>query len=320
MESKQGIGTENLIKMEQRSIIKKAYDANAFTAVTGASSGINPKYWNREVLSAENKAYVLTNEGKVYSDLLNKDGPSFTVSIRGVAVKADATDEDTDADVKARAYTYVTFTPSEYTVAYQLTNKEKVRSFINLMADISMDIGIGLGLAKEEKVRDIIYAGATAASQAFNVNAGTTGSLTTSDTIDLTTINKTKKAMLRARVKPYALFVSAGQHVDLMDLDAIKDFSKSGVQSVITGALGMVSGLQIAVADVIEPASNETKAIMLSKDRMGVPSFGVAPKVMPYIESDYDVLGRFTTIVGAEDYDVQALKTKSMATILSYEA
>lgn len=302
-----------------KAFIKKAYDANTFDVTAGDSSGINPAYWNRQVLAAEDKMHVLTKEAKLYTDLLNKDGKTVTVTIRQEAVAADATAENVDADIKAFAYTQVTFTPSEYTVAYQVTNKEKDRSFIPLMQDVTNFIGIGLGLAKEEKVQSVIEAASTAASNDFVVNAGTPGALVAADTLDLTTINKAKKKAMRARMKPYAIFVSAGQHVDLMELDAIQDLSKSGVQTVINGALGTVLGLQVAVADVIEPTANETKALVLCKDRMGEPSFGYCPKREPYIESDYNVLGRYTTVVGAEDYDVQALKGKGLLTILSYD-
>jgi hypothetical protein len=59
---------------------------------------------------------------------------------------------------------------------------------------------------------------------------------------------------------------------------------------------------------------------MLGKSKSGEPAFGIAQIAMPRLESQREALGRYTSIVAVEDYDVKVLHAKAICKITTYDA
>jgi N4-gp56 family major capsid protein len=304
-------------KMDSREFISKAYDSNAFTTAQTTAGYINPEVWNKEVLTYTRDALVVAPLGKQYNDLVGRDGDVLHITISTEPAAASAVAESASSAVIAYEKTQVDFTPSEYSATYQLTNKEKTRSFINLMQDMTMGLGHALARAKDAACVTLLQA---SAGNTVVANGVTSSDVASSDIIDYDDIVNAKKAIMVDKLFPSELVVSAGQYGDLLKLAAFRDASQFGDQVAKNGFIGRISGLDVFWTTAIAPATNKSKAIMLGKDASGVPSFGIAYKRAPYLETEYHAMLRYTDIVAVEEWDIKVLRANGICTIESYDA
>jgi len=303
--------------MDTRSFIAKAYDANAFTTAQTSAGYINPEKWNKEVLMALENSLVVANLGKKYDDLLNKDGDTLNITVGVTPTAAADVAESTAVGISAYQKTQVVFTPTERGSAYQLTNKEKDRSFINLMSDMTSELGYALAVKKDSLCISVTTAGAGNAVVANNVASS---AIASSDVIDYDDIVNAMIAIKQDHLKAKYLVVGDEQYGDLLKLEAFRDASKFGDRVAKSGFIGMIAGLEVISTDQIVGSSNSIKALMFGVDKRGVPSFGIAQKRNPYMETEYHALERYTDIVAVEDYDVKVLRANGICTIESYSA
>jgi len=303
--------------MDTRSFIAKAYDANAFTTAQASAGYINPEIWNKEVLMALENNLVLANLGKKYDDLLMKEGDTLNITVGVTPASGSTVAESSAISVAAYSKTQVVFTPSERGLAYQLTNKEKDRSFINLMQDMTSELGYSLAVEKDTKCKAILYAGF---GNSIISNGVVSSAIASSDTIDYDDIVNASTAIRQDHLIPKYLVVGDEQYGDLLKLAAFRDASQFNGEVAKTGFLGKVAGLEVYSTDAIIGSSNVIKAIVLGVDKKGVPSFGIAQKRNPYIETEYHALERYTDIVAVEDYDAKVLRANGICLISSYSA
>ena len=303
--------------MDSREFISKAYNSNAFTTAQTSAGYINPEIWNKEVLVHVRENLVVAPLGKQYDDLLNKPGDTLNITIGVEPGAADATAESTAAGITAYTKTQVVFTPSEYTDAYQLTNKEKSRSFINLMQDMTAQLGYALALAKDDACITLLTASAGNSVVANNVASS---DIASSDTIDYDDIVNAMVEIKKDKLKPYALVVGTEQYGDLLKVQAFRDASQFGGNVAQSGFIGRILGMDVYETTQIAGSSNSIKALILGKDMMGVAPFGIAQKVNPYLEQEYHALERYTDIVAVEEWDVKVLRANGVCTIESYSS
>jgi len=313
---KKNIGEKK--QMDAREFIKKTaagYDtSNAFITSRTSAGYINPAVWNREVLKHVESNLVVSKLGKTYTDLLNKPGTTLYVTVGSEPTSAAAIVESDQVAVSSYAVTQVTFTPSEYGAAYQLTNKEKSRSFINLMQDMTQALGYKLARDKDDTVVALLQA---SAGNSINSNSVVTTDITTSDTLNYDDIVNAKKEIMKDKLFPKQLVVGAEGYADLLKLAAFRDASQFGGEVARTGFIGRVAGLDVYWTTQIV-ASTTAQSLVLGTDGAGVPCFGICQKVNPYLETEYNALGRYTTIVAVEEYDVKMLRANGCCTITSY--
>jgi hypothetical protein len=302
--------------MDSREFIAKAYDSNAFTTSQTSAGYINPEIWNKEVLSHVEQNLVVAKLGKVYTDLLNKPGDTLNITVGVEPTSASTVTESTSSPVNAYTKTQVVFTPTERSVTYQLTNKEKSRAFIPLMQDMTAELGYALALLKDNLVIALLQA---SAGNSVVANGVDSSAIASSDTISHTDIVNAKTELHIDKLNPYALVLGYEQLADLEVTQAAKE-SNLGDTISKNGFVGRFAGLDVYVTQGITGSSNSIKALVLARDNTGKPPFGIAVKANPYIETEYHARERYTDIVATEDYDYKILRENGICTIESYSA
>ena len=201
--------------MEAKEFIAKAYDNNAFTTAKTSAGYINPEIWNKEVLDHVKANLVVAPLGKSYNDLLDKPGDTLNITVGTEPAAAAAVAESDAVSITDFAKTQVVFSPTEYGAAYQLTNKEKSRSFINLMQDMTAQLGYQLALKKDSVCVSLLQ---SSAGNTVVANGVASTDIASSDTIDYDDIVNGKKEVMKDKLVPKYLIVGAEQYADLLKL------------------------------------------------------------------------------------------------------
>ncbi len=299
-------------------LIQKAFDSNAFITSTTSAGYVNPEIWERELLAYEKANLVVAPLGKSY-DRTNVAGDTFNITVGVAPSVASAVAETDSVAIQAFEKTQVVFTPTEYGTAYEYSNKEADRTFINLAREMTEQLGYALALKKDSLAISTITSGA---GNSVIVNDGTAGSLTSSDTLNYEAIVNARMEILKDNLRPKYLIVNPQMEADLLKLAQFSDFSKFGDQVAKNGFIGKIAGLEVYSTTQIPATSTSTeyKALVLGEDAMGVPAFGILQKRNPYFETDYRPLERRHVIVAVEDYDIKVLRANAICTILAYVA
>lgn len=303
--------------MDSVEFIAKAYDSDAFTTAQTSAGYINPEVWNKEVLAHVQQNLVVAPLGKQYNDLLDTAGDTLNITIGVEPSVAAAVAESAAVGIDAYTKTQVQFIPTEYGKAYQLTNKEKSRSFINLMQDMTAELGYGLALEKDT-LCIALFSGS--AGNTMNANGVITSNMASSDTLDYDDIVRGRIMIFEDKLTPYAVVMGYEVYGQLLQLQAVRDVSQFGGNVAQNGYLGRISGLDAYLTQGITSSSHKIKTYILGKDARGLPPFGIAQKRNPYLETQYHALERYTDIVAVEEYQVKLLRANGVCAITSYGA
>ena len=301
--------------MDSREFISKAYDSDAFTTANTSPGYINPELWNKEVLVHLKEALVVAPLAKQYNDLLDQPGDTLNITISSEPAAAAAVAESASVSITDYVKTTVIFSPTEYGAAYQLTNKEKSRSFIALMQDMTSQLGYQLALKKDDLCVALLQ---DSAGNSIVANGVASTAIASSDTIDYDDIVNGKKEIMKDKLFPKYLIVGAEQYADLLKLTAFRDAAQFGDQIAKNGFIGRVSGLDVFWSTQIEVSGSKSKALVLGVDASGVSSFGIAQKRNPYLETEYHARERYTDIVAVEEYEVKLLRADGICSIETY--
>jgi len=302
--------------MDARDFVQKAYDGNAFTTSQASAGYINPEIWNKEILAHVEANLVVARLGKQYTDLLNKPGDTLNITVGVEPAAASAVAESASVTVSAYTKTQVIFTPSEYGAAYQLTNKEKSRPFYNIMQDMVAELGYKLALKKDSVAVALLQA---SAGNSVVANGVVSSAIASSDVMNHEAVVNAKVELHKDKMIPYAVIFNYSQLGDLEKTDAARQ-SGLGDQILANGFIRRYAGMEAYVTTQIAIGSSKSKAIVLGKDTRGLPPFGIAQKVNPYLEKEYHALERYTDIVAVEEYDIKVLRANGICTIESYAA
>lgn len=303
--------------MDTREFIQRAFDSNAFLTSTTTAGYVNPEIWEKELLVHVKANLVMAQLGKNYNMRGGANGDTLNVTVGVEPTAAAAVAESASVAIQAYEKTQVIFTPSERGTAYQMSNKERDRTFIDLMSDMVQQLGYALAKRVDTDIVDLITA---SAANAVTVNDVDYTALDSSDTLDYDTIVNGKVAILDDKLTPKALVVNPSQYGQLLKDQQFKQFNFFGEKVAKTGLIGSIAGLEVYVTTQIASASNKAKALIVGVDDMGVSCFGIAIKRDPYIETEYHALERRTDIVAVMDYDVKMLRVNGACTVGSYSA
>jgi len=299
-------------------IVQRSIDSNGFMTSAASAAYINPEVWNKEILKFQESQLVITKLGKMYKDLMAMPGDTLNITVDAEPTNASDLTESTDVTIDALTFTQIQFTPTERGKAYQLHDKERRRTFLDLMGNVTMKLGYALALKKEKLVIATILAGA---GSTINANGVVTSDIASSDTLDEDDILNARATVKTNKYTPTELIVSVGQERALLGLSLFNNADKYGARdAVLGGFIGEAFGLKIYWSDLVEPTTSVSKAIVLGRSKGGEPSFGLAQIALPRIESQREALGRYTSIVAVEDYDVQVLHANAICLIQTYDA
>lgn len=303
--------------MEQE-IVGRAIDSNGFMTSAASAAYINPEEWNKDVLRFKEAQLVVTKMGRMYKDLMANPGDTLNITVDGDAADASALTESTDASISALTMTQVQFTPTEYGVAYQVHDKERRRTFMDLMQNVTSKIGYALA----EKMENLVITAVTdGAGNAVVANGVAASDIASSDALDENDILAARAEIKKDKFVPTDLIVSVGQELSLLGNSLFNNADKYGARdAVLGGFIGEAFGVKVHWSDLVSPTASRTKALLLGKSKSGEESFGIAVIKDPSIEVERQALGRYTSIIGVEDYEVKVLHANAICTIETYDA
>lgn len=295
-----------------------AIDSNGFQSTATAAGYINPDIWNRQVLAYLEESLIVSKFAKVYDDLLGAPGATLNVTINSTPLAASSVAESADVTISAYAVTQVIFTPSEYAFAYAISDKEARRGFYDIASDMTKKIGYALGLKREQFAVSLLQ---TSAGNTLNANGVVTSAIASSDTLDYADVVNLATLIRQDYLFPRALFLSAGQIGQLSKDSQFSYVNQSGSPETLRGGqIGRIYGMDVFWTTTIAPTTSKSKGIMLGVDLTGEPAFGICRKALPTIRTQRFELGRYTNIVGAEDWDMQVLRANGIGTVQTYDA
>jgi len=299
-------------------IIQRAIDSNGFMTSANSADFINPEFWNKEVLRFQENMLVITKLGRVYKDLQANPGDTLNITVDAEPTEASDLTESADVDIDALTFTQVQFTPTERGKAYQLHDKEKRRTFVDLMSNVVMKLGYGLAKKKEALVISTITAGA---GNAIVANGVASSDISNADVIDEDDILRARAEIKKDKYTPTDLIISVGQEYSLLGNSLFNNADKyGGREAVLGGKIGQAFGVNVYWSDMIVPTNSVSKAIMLGQSQGGEPAFGIAQLSAPSIERQRWARGRYEDFVAVEDYDVAVLHPNAICTIETYDA
>jgi N4-gp56 family major capsid protein len=302
--------------MNGREIIQHAFDSDAFLTSTTTAGYVNPEIWEKELLTYLKSSLVMEQLGKVY-DRTNVAGDTFNISVGVEPTAAAAVEETVSVSYQEFSKTQVVFSPSEAATGYQVSQKELDRTFLNTMSEMVEQLGYSMALAIDT---DIVSTLRTGASNSIVANGVDSSAIDSSDTLDYDDIINARMELLKDKTHPYALVINPYQEASLLKEQQFSYVQNFGGGVARTGFIGTIGGVEVFVTTQITAGSSKAKAIMLGKDGMGVPPFGILYKRNPYILRDMDIDYRQHKFVGVVDYDVKVLRGNGVCTIETYSA
>jgi HK97 family phage major capsid protein len=250
-------------------------------------------------------------------------GVDYKVTIDATPTAAAALVETDAISISAVSTRAVTFTPTEYGKAFQVTDKEMNRAFFNTMDNFSKKLGYSLALQKDTLAVSTLRSGATTSQITDGVAA--VSSLASTNTLDFDEITKAARTIENYYYTPTKLVINNFQKEQLLKLSKVQDVSQFGTREAVQkGLIGELFGLQIFATTQISngatSASNTAAAIMLGESGTGEQALGYAVKADPTIRTDIDILYRTHTIAAHEEYNFQVLHPNAVVLIYTYSA
>jgi HK97 family phage major capsid protein len=301
---------------QKKEIIKRALDtSNASISTATESVAVNPNIWDYKLRDYEEKKLIFTPLATQFD--FRGAGVDYKVTIDEAPSAAAALVETTNVSISAISSRNVTFTPTEYGAAYQVTRKQMVRSFFNTMENMVKKLGYSMALKKDALAVSTVQTGAGNSVIVNSVSATT--DLASTDTLNYAAITKAIKLIEEDVYTPSKLLINYAQKQQLLDISTIHKANEFGTRDAIAnGLVGELFGLEIYVSHSIPTTSNVAKAVVLGESQTGEQAFGYAIKRDPIIENEYHALGRYWDIVGHEEYDFQVLHPNAICTIATY--
>ncbi len=306
----------------KREIIKRALDSsNAFISTDSEATAVNPNIWDQRLREFEEKSLVLTPQAEQFD--FRGAGVDYKVTIDDEPSIATLLVETTDVEISSFSTRNVTFTPTEYGAAYQLTRKEAVRAFFNVADRMVKKLGYSLAVKKDRLAYAAVQSGAGNAVIANGVASAT--ALASTDTLGYEEITQAIRDIEEDQYVPMDMFVSYRQKQQLLDLQTINNADKFGSREAIqNGLVGELFGLKIwvshSITETTSAGSDWEDAIVLGRSQTGERAFGYAIKRDPVIEREYHARGRFWDIVAHEEYDFQVLHSNAICKISTYHS
>lgn len=304
--------------MNKRDFIKRSLDtSNAFISTDSEAVAVNPNIWDYRLRDYEEKQLVFTPQTEQF-DFRNA-GVDYQVTIDEAPSAASALVETTDVTISAFTTRNVTFTPTEYGAAYQITRKEAVRAFFNVAERMVKKLGYSLAQKKDALAVSTAQDGATSTVIVNSVSVLT--DLASTDTLNYASITEGARKIEALYYTPADLFVNFYGKQQLLDLTTVHKANEFGTRDAIEkGLVGELFGLRIFVSHSIPVADSVSKAIILGRSKTGEKAVGYAIKRDPIIERQYWARGRYWDIVAHEEYDFQVLHPNAICTIAHYAA
>jgi len=302
----------------KKELLKRSLDtSNGFIySESSEAQSVSRSVWDMRLREYEEANLVVTPLAGVYD--FRKDGKDYTIFVDEASSAATALVETTDVTISAISTRSVTFTPTEYGAAYQLTRKAAVRAFFNVADNMVKKLGYSLALKKDALA---VAACRTGASNSVIANDVVSTAIASTDTLNYAALTKARQLIIDDYYTPEVLVINPIQHKQLLDLGTINKANEFGTRDAIQkGLVGELFGLRVIVGHSISSASSKAKALVLGVSGTGEAAFGYAIKRDPIIEKEYHARGRYWDVVAHEEYNFQVLHPNAICTVETYSA
>jgi len=306
--------------MNKKEFIMRALDtSNAFISTDSEATAVNPNIWDSRLRDYEEKNLVITPQAEQFD--FRGPGVDYKVTIDDAPSAATALTETADVTISSFSTRNVTFTPTEYGAAYQLTRKEAVRAFFNVAERMVKKLGYSLAQKKDALAVAAVNTGASSSVFANSKTAAT--AIASTDTLAYDDITEAIRKIENYAYTPTKMFVSYNQKEQLLNLQTVNRADEFGTRSAIAkGFIGELFGLEIFVShSITEETAGSAKyhrAIVMGASGTGEQALGYAIKRDPIIEREYHARGRYWDIVAHEEYNFQILHPKALCLIYTY--
>jgi N4-gp56 family major capsid protein len=303
--------------MNEIELIRNAVSSGGFQTTATYAGYINPTLWNKTVLQFLEQSLVVADKAKVYNDLLGGEGATLNVTVRTTPITAAAVAESADVGISVYDGAQVVFTPTEYAAAFQLTDKQARRAFYDVQMDMARELGYALSELRDTTAITVVTAGT---GNKVTANGVASTAIASSDKIDFDDIVAAMTEIRKDKLTPKWLIVSAGQAGELLKSAQFVRADYAGDQLAFRGGLlGKILGMEVFWTTQIAPNTNKSKALMIGVDAAGNSAFGIAFKALPTIRTQRWERGRYTDIVGVEEWDIKVLRANGICTIETYD-
>ncbi len=212
----------------RKEFIKRAYDANAFTAASAEGQAVNPNIWDTRLRDYQTANLVVAPLGEQFD--LTGPGADLRVTIDETPDAATDLTEGDDVAVSAITTRNVIFTPTQRAARYQISQKEFVRAFFNTMDNAVKKLGYKLALRKDNLAISVLNA---AAGTTIVANGGTAGSLTSADTLGYDEVINAARAIKNNLYVPVDMIVNMYQASALLRRDKVVKAKEFGSREAL---------------------------------------------------------------------------------------
>jgi HK97 family phage major capsid protein len=301
-----------------KEIVMHTLDSNAFGVFQSEATDVNPEIFNNQLRDFVRANVVVWNKGEQFD--FTQPGATYRVTVDEAPSVASALTETANVTIQAFTSRYVQFTPSEYGTAFQLSRKEAVRAFFDVMSRMTNKLGYAMSLQMD---RLCITTSASSAGTTIFPNAVTAATaIASTDTLDLATVLRAIRYVRSGYYTPKYLFVNNAQYNQLLAISQLQKFNEGQpVGNVIgQGVVTRLFGLDVVLTDSIVTASSRATALVMGVTGSGEASFGVATKMPATIDTQYFALDRRWDVVGVQDIDVKVLHSAGICGVTTYAA
>ena len=198
--------------MNKKDFIKRAIDStNGFGTFQAEGAAVNPNIWDFRLRDYEEKLLVITPQAEQFD--FRGAGTDYKVTIDDAPSAAAALTETVDVPISAFSTRNITFDPSEYGAAYQLSRSEAVRAFFNVAERMTKKLGYSMAQKKDALAYSTVKAGA---GNSVIANSKTSSSLVAStDTLGYDEVTSAIRLIEEDIYTPMKMFISFKQKQDL---------------------------------------------------------------------------------------------------------
>ena len=305
--------------LNKKEFLKRAIDSNAFVSTDSEATAVNPNIWDYKLREYEEKFLVVTPLGEQFD--FRSPGVDWKVTVDDAPSAAAALTETVDVPISAFSTRNVTFTPTEYGAAYQLTRKEAVRAFFSVAERMVKKLAYAMADKKDQLAIAAIRGGATNTDVYVNSKTTTTD-IASTDTIDYSSILLAAREIEDNYYTAKNVVIAPKQKQNILDLSTVNKVNEFGDRMALErGLIGDLFGLKIYISNNITVETTATtsyyRILVMGESQTGEQAFGYAIKRDPIIEKEYHARGRYWDIVGHEEYNFQVLHPGALTIIYS---
>jgi len=309
------------VSTETKEVVAQAISSSGYTTDDAASQRATPEIWDRQLRRFTQTDFDLQSRAEVENGLLGEAGDTLNVTIDKVPSAASSVAETDDVSIQELDNRQVTYTPTEYATAFQVHDKTMRRNFFDVMANASQKIGYALRLIRERTAISTVESGAGTTYAVGTGAGGAASDLASSDTLTYEAIVDSVKEIRDNNFNADRLYVTPKQFADLAKDQQFSFVDRAGSEETLRGGrIGEIYGLTVYEHNELTVDSSGPEvhhALVIGQTDFGDRVFGFCPKKEAGVRTEREELGRYTNIVGVEEWDMQMLRPDGAVELLS---